>query len=50
MGVILLDGNGTAKLEYSIGFMKHMLNTFAKHGLFDITARGPAILRRISAT
>ncbi|MDR2193591.1 MAG: imidazoleglycerol-phosphate dehydratase HisB [Treponema sp.] len=34
-----LDGSGTAKLEYPIGFMKHMLNTFAKHGLFDITAR-----------
>jgi imidazoleglycerol-phosphate dehydratase len=31
-----LDGNGTAKLDYPIGFMKHMLNTFAKHGLFDI--------------
>jgi imidazoleglycerol-phosphate dehydratase len=31
-----LDGDGTAKLDYPIGFMKHMLNTFAKHGLFDI--------------
>ncbi|MDR0374913.1 MAG: imidazoleglycerol-phosphate dehydratase HisB [Treponema sp.] len=34
-----LDGSGAASLEYPIGFMKHMLNTFAKHGLFDITAR-----------
>ncbi|MDR0786217.1 MAG: imidazoleglycerol-phosphate dehydratase HisB [Treponema sp.] len=31
-----LDGGGNAKLDYPIGFMKHMLNTFAKHGLFDI--------------
>ncbi|MDR0558367.1 MAG: imidazoleglycerol-phosphate dehydratase HisB [Treponema sp.] len=34
-----LDGTGAAKLDYPIGFMKHMLNTFAKHGLFDITAQ-----------
>ncbi|MDR0644836.1 MAG: imidazoleglycerol-phosphate dehydratase HisB [Treponema sp.] len=31
-----LDGSGNAKLDYPIGFMKHMLNTFAKYGLFDI--------------
>jgi imidazoleglycerol-phosphate dehydratase len=31
-----LDGSGRAKLDYPIGFMKHMLNTFAKHGLFDL--------------
>jgi imidazoleglycerol-phosphate dehydratase len=31
-----LDGDGNAKLDYPIGFMKHMLNTFAKHGLFDV--------------
>jgi imidazoleglycerol-phosphate dehydratase len=31
-----LDGKGTAKLDYPIGFMSHMLNTFARHGLFDI--------------
>ena len=31
-----LDGTGKAKLEYPIGFMAHMLNTFSKHGLFDI--------------
>ncbi|MDR1074508.1 MAG: imidazoleglycerol-phosphate dehydratase HisB [Treponema sp.] len=34
-----LEGTGVARLEYPIGFMKHMLNTFAKHGLFDITAQ-----------
>ncbi|MDR1930955.1 MAG: imidazoleglycerol-phosphate dehydratase HisB [Treponema sp.] len=31
-----IDGTGTAKIDYPIGFMVHMLNTFAKHGLFDI--------------
>jgi len=37
-----LDGKGTANLVYPIGFMTHMLNTFARHGLFDleITASG----------
>ncbi|MDR2784109.1 MAG: imidazoleglycerol-phosphate dehydratase HisB [Treponema sp.] len=34
-----LDGTGAARLEYPVGFMKHMLDTFAKHGLFDITAQ-----------
>jgi imidazoleglycerol-phosphate dehydratase len=31
-----LDGTGEAKLDYPIGFMGHMLNTFARHGLFDL--------------
>ncbi|MCL2765676.1 MAG: imidazoleglycerol-phosphate dehydratase HisB [Treponema sp.] len=31
-----LDGTGDAKLDYPVGFMSHMLNTFARHGLFDI--------------
>ena len=37
-----IDGNGETKLEYPVGFMSHMLNTFARHGLFDleISARG----------
>jgi len=34
-----LDGKGSAKLEYPIGFMGHMLNTFARHGVFDIEVR-----------
>jgi imidazoleglycerol-phosphate dehydratase len=34
-----LDGTGRAELEMPIGFMVHMLNTFAKHGLFDIELR-----------
>jgi imidazoleglycerol-phosphate dehydratase len=37
-----IDGQGEAKINYPIGFMGHMLNTFARHGLFDleITASG----------
>jgi imidazoleglycerol-phosphate dehydratase len=31
-----LDGEGEAKLNYPVGFMSHMLSTFARHGLFDI--------------
>jgi imidazoleglycerol-phosphate dehydratase len=31
-----LDGKGEAKLDYPVGFMVHMLNTFARHGLFDL--------------
>jgi imidazoleglycerol-phosphate dehydratase len=34
-----LDGGGEARLEYPIGFMAHMLNTFARHGLFDLEVR-----------
>jgi len=34
-----IDGKGEAKLDYPIGFMSHMLNTFARHSLFDIEIR-----------
>jgi imidazoleglycerol-phosphate dehydratase len=34
-----LDGRGEASLEFPVGFMTHMLNTFAKHGLFDLEVR-----------
>jgi imidazoleglycerol-phosphate dehydratase len=34
-----LDGAGKAKLDYPIGFMAHMLDTFSRHGLFDIEIR-----------
>jgi imidazoleglycerol-phosphate dehydratase len=34
-----LDGRGEARVEYPVGFMGHMLNTFARHGLFDIEVR-----------
>ena len=31
-----LDGKGESKLLYPVGFISHMLCTFARHGLFDI--------------
>jgi imidazoleglycerol-phosphate dehydratase len=34
-----LDGQGDAKLDCPIGFLEHMLNTFAQHGLFDLDIR-----------
>jgi imidazoleglycerol-phosphate dehydratase len=34
-----LDGTGKVKIDYPIGFMVHMLTTFAKHGLFDIEVK-----------
>ncbi|MDR2901039.1 MAG: imidazoleglycerol-phosphate dehydratase HisB [Treponema sp.] len=34
-----LDGSGIADLDCPIGFLNHMLNTFAVHGLFDITLK-----------
>ncbi|MDR1099413.1 MAG: imidazoleglycerol-phosphate dehydratase, partial [Treponema sp.] len=36
---LILDGTGVAKLDYPIGFMAHMLTTFARHGLFDLEIR-----------
>lgn len=39
---INLDGTGKYEVDTDIGFLNHMLELFAKHGLFDlkITARG----------
>ena len=34
-----IDGTGKAKLDYPVGFMAHMINTFARHGLFDLEIR-----------
>ena len=34
-----IDGKGGAKLDYPVGFMVHMLNTFARHALFDLEVR-----------
>jgi imidazoleglycerol-phosphate dehydratase len=37
-----LDGTGASKIDCPVGFLEHMLATFAKHGLFDleVAARG----------
>ncbi len=32
-----LDGSGKAEISTGVGFFDHMLNGFARHGLFDLT-------------
>lgn len=34
-----LDGNGNAEVDTGIGFFDHMLEGFARHGLFDLKAK-----------
>ena len=34
-----LDGTGKADIHTGIGFFDHMLNGFARHGLFDLSLR-----------
>ncbi len=34
-----LDGSGRAEVDTGIGLLDHMLTAFARHGLFDLTAR-----------
>lgn len=34
-----LDGSGKADIDTGIGFFDHMLNNFARHGLFDLTVK-----------
>ncbi len=36
---INLDGTGTADIDTGIGFFNHMLEGFARHGLFDLTVK-----------
>ena len=36
---ICLDGTGKTDIETGIGFFDHMLNGFARHGLFDLTVK-----------
>ncbi|MBI3653531.1 MAG: imidazoleglycerol-phosphate dehydratase HisB [Acidobacteria bacterium] len=36
---INLDGSGQANIATGIGFLDHMLDLFAKHGLFDLEVR-----------
>lgn len=33
-----IDGTGQTKIDTGIGFFDHMLNSFAKHGFFDLKA------------
>jgi imidazoleglycerol-phosphate dehydratase len=34
-----LDGDGESTVETGVGFFDHMLASFARHGLFDLTVR-----------
>ena len=36
---LAVDGDGEAVAETGIGFLDHMLESFATHGLFDLTVR-----------
>jgi imidazoleglycerol-phosphate dehydratase len=33
---IVIDGTGRARIETGLGFLNHMLDSFARHGLFDL--------------
>lgn len=35
----ILDGNGKTDIETGIGFFDHMLNSFARHGFFDLACK-----------
>lgn len=35
--ILNLDGSGNAEIQTGIGFFDHMLNSFARHGMFDLT-------------
>ena len=34
-----IDGSGKSSIETGIGFFNHMLNSFARHGFFDLTVK-----------
>lgn len=34
-----IDGNGKTNIDTGIGFFDHMLNSFARHGLFDLDVK-----------
>ena len=34
-----LDGSGNAEIDSGIGFFDHMLESFAKHGFFDLNLK-----------
>ncbi|MBR4529293.1 MAG: imidazoleglycerol-phosphate dehydratase HisB [Lachnospiraceae bacterium] len=40
-----LDGTGKAQIATGIGFFDHMLDAFARHGLFDLTVQAAGDLK-----
>ncbi len=42
---INLDGQGKNKIDTGIAFFDHMLDGFARHGLFDLEVKSIVIIR-----
>ena len=42
---LALDGSGRAQIDTGIGFFDHMMDAFARHGLFDLTLKVRGDLR-----
>jgi len=42
---INLDGSGEAQIDTGVGFFDHMLEGFARHGLFDLTVKADGDLQ-----
>ena len=40
-----VDGKGSAKIDTGVGFFDHMLELFAKHGLFDLAVKAKGDLK-----
>ena len=40
-----IDGRGKSKVDTGIGFLDHMLDLFAKHGLFDLEIKAKGDLK-----
>lgn len=36
---LVVDGSGKSEISTGVGFLDHMLELFAKHGLFDLTVK-----------
>jgi hypothetical protein len=48
---IAIDGSGKSNISTSVPFLDHMLELFARHGLFDLSTSGQReILRLITTT
>ena len=45
VGKLIIDGSGKTKLDTGIGFLDHMLELFAFHGLFDLELKAKGDLK-----